>query len=73
MKVEKEEAMRIKDEQETQQAYNALFKDAKTFEDSLNVYNNNPYLRKKIRLKPVYSLEEMKEAVKQGKLENKLK
>ena len=63
----------IEYQKEIEKAYNLLFKDSKTFEDSVKVYNSNPILRNKIRLRPIYSLEEMEKVVKQSKLEDTLK
>jgi|SRR3989344_3131627 len=69
---EKEKTQRRENEKKTVIEYNELFKDAKTFDDSLMIYNNNPVLKKKIRLKQVYTVGEMEEAVKKNKLESKL-
>lgn len=51
--------------------YKELFKDAKTLEDSINIYNKFDALRDNIRLKQV-SIEDMEKSVEQSKLESKL-
>lgn len=53
------------------QEYGELFRDAKTLEDSINIYNKFDALRDNIRLKQV-SIEDMEKSVEQSKLESKL-
>jgi hypothetical protein len=70
-KEQMQKEVNINYKKQIEKAYIDLFKDAKNFEDSLQIYNNNPFLKDKIKLKPVYSIEEMEKAVNQSKLERK--